>query len=395
MKALIIAPQPFFAPRGTPFSVYYRTLIMAEQGVDVDLLTYGHGDDVDLPRVRLIRIPRLAWLGAPPIGPSGIKACHDLVLAVWTIARLLRGRYDFVHAHEEAVFWCRYLKPIFRFKLVYDMHSSLPQQLGNFGFTRSRWMVALFEHLEHAALRHADAVITICPDLERYALDQGVPRDAHFLIENSIFDAVRLRKPADAHRSEMADDAVSVPGRTGPRVVYAGTFESYQGLDVLINAFTHVHRKRPDAQLLLVGGTPEQVEALRRQADTAGLNGACHFTGRVSKAAARALLSTADVMVSPRSEGTNTPLKIYEQLASGRPLVATNIWSHTQVLSDDVCILVDPEPESMARGLMTAISDSPRTGRIVAAAQRLYETAYARDAYEQKIHRFLDRLRPA
>ncbi|MEX0744686.1 MAG: glycosyltransferase, partial [Phycisphaeraceae bacterium] len=192
MKALIIAPQPFFAPRGTPFSVYYRTLIMAEQGVDVDLLTYGHGDDVDLPRVRLIRIPRLAWLGAPPIGPSGIKACHDLVLAVWTIARLLRGRYDFVHAHEEAVFWCRYLKPIFRFKLVYDMHSSLPQQLGNFGFTRSRWMVALFEHLEHAALRHADAVITICPDLERYALDQGVPRDAHFLIENSIFDAVRL-----------------------------------------------------------------------------------------------------------------------------------------------------------------------------------------------------------
>ena len=40
MKMLVIAPHPFFTPRGTPFSVYYRTLVMAEQGVEIDLLTY-------------------------------------------------------------------------------------------------------------------------------------------------------------------------------------------------------------------------------------------------------------------------------------------------------------------------------------------------------------------
>ena len=58
MKALVIAPQPFFTPRGTPFSVYYRTLVTAELGVKVDLLTYGEGQDVDIPGVRIIRIPR-------------------------------------------------------------------------------------------------------------------------------------------------------------------------------------------------------------------------------------------------------------------------------------------------------------------------------------------------
>jgi hypothetical protein len=36
---LVISPQPFFTPRGTPFSVYYRALVMAEQGVEIDLLT--------------------------------------------------------------------------------------------------------------------------------------------------------------------------------------------------------------------------------------------------------------------------------------------------------------------------------------------------------------------
>ena len=80
LKALVIAPQPFFSPRGTPFSVYYRTLITAELGVQVDLLTYGQGQDVDIPGVRLIRIPGFKFLGPVKVGPSGLKFFLDVVL---------------------------------------------------------------------------------------------------------------------------------------------------------------------------------------------------------------------------------------------------------------------------------------------------------------------------
>ncbi|MEX0745754.1 MAG: glycosyltransferase [Phycisphaeraceae bacterium] len=396
MKALVIAPQPFFTPRGTPFSVYYRTLVMTEQGVQVDLLTYGQGEDVNLPDVRIIRIPRLRLLGTPRIGPSPLKAFLDLFMIVWTMGLLLRRRYDYVHAHEEAVFWCRWLKPVFRFKLAYDMHSSLPQQLGNFRFTTSKWLVGLFEKLEDGALRHSEAVITICPDLERYARGKGVPAERHFLIENSIFDAVQLRGDSEAAPKPGANGTEVAGLRpNGPRVVYAGTFETYQGLDLLIDAFADVHRRLPEAQLVMVGGTAVQVDAMRRRANQVGLNGSCVFTGRVSKAKATKLLADADVMVSPRREGTNTPLKIYEQLASGKPLVATNIWSHTQVLRDDVCFLVDPEPASMARGLLAALNDRERAERLAAAARHLYDTTYARSAYEQKMQRFLACIREA
>ncbi|MBA2565026.1 MAG: glycosyltransferase, partial [Gemmatimonadetes bacterium] len=164
MKALVLAPQPFFASRGTPFSVYYRTLITAEQGVQVDLLTYGEGQDVDIPGVRIIRIPRIPFLSPVPIGPSGKKFFLDGLMLLWTLALLVTHRYDFVQAHEESVFFSRLLKPLFRFKLLYDMHSSLPQQLTNFNFTRSRRLIGLFERLESEALASADAVITICPD---------------------------------------------------------------------------------------------------------------------------------------------------------------------------------------------------------------------------------------
>ena len=152
MKALVIAPQPFFSPRGTPFSVYYRTLVTSELGVELDLLTYGEGQNVDIRGVRIIRIPRFAFLGNVKVGPSILKLFLDVFMVLWTIALLLRNHYDFVHAHEEAVFFCRFLKPIFRFKLVYDMHSSLPQQLTNFQFTTSKFLISFFRKLEDTCL---------------------------------------------------------------------------------------------------------------------------------------------------------------------------------------------------------------------------------------------------
>ncbi|MGL4497894.1 MAG: hypothetical protein ACRC2M_11025, partial [Planktothrix sp.] len=152
MKALVISPQPFYTPRGTPFSVYYRTLITAELGVDIDLLTYGEGEDIDIPGVRIIRIPSFPMFGNVKIGPSKLKLFLDIFITLWTIALLLKNRYDFVHAHEEAIFVCALFKPIFKFRLIYDMHSSLPEQLTNFRFTTSQWLIDLFKTMEDACL---------------------------------------------------------------------------------------------------------------------------------------------------------------------------------------------------------------------------------------------------
>ena len=385
MRLLMIAPQPFFTPRGTPLSVYYRALIMSELGVQIDLLTYGQGEDVDLPNVRIIRIPALPGMKQVKIGPSFAKAVLDVLMLLWTIGLLLRHRYRVVHAHEESVFWCRFLKPIFRFRLIYDMHSSLPQQLTNFKFTTSRLLIRLFEWLENSSLRHSDAVITICPDLEKHALGQGVSPQRHWLIENSIFDDVRLK-----HAPESMADEEKFDAHAGPVVVYAGTFESYQGLDLLIHGFALVHRQAPDAQLLMVGGSPGQVEQMRKLASEAGLDGACTFAGAVPKARARQYTEQADVLVSPRREGTNTPLKVYEQIATGKPLVATNIYSHTQVLSDEVCFLVEPTPQGLAEGLLAALTDTEQAKQRADAARTLYEKKYARHAYRRKMQQLLD-----
>jgi len=389
VRALVVAPQPFFSPRGTPFSVYYRTLITTQLGVDVDLLTYGEGQDVEIPGLRIHRIPRFGFLGPVAVGPSLLKLWLDGFLVLWTLGLLLRRRYDFVHAHEESVFFLRFLKPIFRFKLVYDMHSSLPQQLSNFKFTESRALIRLFELLEDSCLRRADAVITICPELRDYALPRVSDPRRHFLIENSLFDEVRLARVAGNGAGLPRDPDLPLDR---PIVAYAGTFESYQGIDLLIEAFARTRTARPEAFLLLIGGSAEQVASARALADRLGIPGDVCCTGRLDPAAVKRQLRRAAVLTSPRTAGTNTPLKIYEQLASGIPLVATRILSHTQVLDDRVCFLADPDPDSLSRALLAALEGGPACARVVQNAQELYRRDYSREAYLAKMSALLEVL---
>jgi glycosyltransferase involved in cell wall biosynthesis len=372
-------------------SVYYRAMIMAGQGVEIDLLTYGEGQDVDIPGVRIIRTPRFGWLGNVKTGPSALKIFLDLFIALWTIGLLIRRKYDFVHAHEEAVFIALLLKPIFRFKLVYDMHSSLPEQLNNFGWSNSNIFRRMFAAAEDSALRRSAAVITICPALADHATKLIDDPRRHFLIENSIYEPVKLVDPP-----ENADDAVDSVFESLQRdgvastVLYAGTLETYQGIDLLLESMVVVKQQAPETRLIVVGGSEKQVQHYQEMATTLGIDDVCVFTGRVPQAMAKKFTSRADILTSPRSRGMNTPLKVYELLDCGKPLVATRIPSHTQVLTDDVAFLADPNPADIAAQLVRAATDTVAVAETIERARELYANAYSPKIYGEKIARLLE-----
>ncbi|BCL61861.1 glycoside hydrolase [Desulfomarina profundi] len=384
MKILVIAPEPFFTPRGTPFSVYYRSLITAQLGHKIDLITYGQGADVLIPRLNIIRIPRFFRSSQIKVGPSLYKLFLDIFMVLYTIRLLVTHRYDVVHAHEEAVFFCRFLKPFFRFKLIYDMHSSLPQQLTNFEFTSSKVLITIFKKLEDSCLKNADAVITICPDLAQYVNRLLDTPEKHFLIENSLFDPIRLLEPTETAQ-DCAEEKQPLLSGESKYIVYAGTLEPYQGIDILIPAFQIFHDSHPDYTLCIVGGNRKQVKTFKDLARSLKIDDSCIFTGQVSQAKAKEYTTQASILVSPRKHGTNTPLKIYEQLASGIPLVATRIYSHTQILDENVAFLVDPTPEELARGLSAAASKT--SDKKAQQARALYENKYSKEIYTGKMER--------
>jgi glycosyltransferase involved in cell wall biosynthesis len=375
VKILMLAPEPFFEPRGTPFSEYHRIRALLELGHTVDLVTYPFGRDVSMPGLRIFRCLRPPFVNGVGIGPSLAKVPLDASLTLTAVRRAFSERYDLIHSHEEGSFIGVLLAAALRVPHLYDMHSSLPQQLSNFAFSRSRLLHGAFAWMERFVIRRSRIVIVICQHLADTVreIDPNVPT---VLIENAPGSGDTATAGAGARvRQEFGipDDA--------PMVLYTGTFEAYQGLDLLFAAARRVLAERPDTRFLLAGGRPDQIAAARGDAARAGVSEAVIFTGQRPAEEIPLFLDAADLLVSPRSTGTNTPLKIYQYLRSGRAIVATRLLTHTQVLDDGVAILTPPDAAGFAEGILAGLRDPAAARSVGERARELAETKYSYDAY--------------
>ena len=119
----------------------------------------------------------------------------------------------------------------------------------------------------------------------------------------------------------------------------------------------------------------------------AGLEDEVIFAGERPASEIPAYLCCATVLVSPRSRGTNTPLKIYQYLRSGKAIVATRLLTHTQVLADDTAILTGTSPAEFAAGVLAALNDPPRAEAIGRRARERAETKYSYEAYLERTRR--------
>jgi glycosyltransferase involved in cell wall biosynthesis len=295
------------------------------------------------------------------------------------------GRYDLLHTHEEASFFGILLAKLFRIPHLYDMHSSLVEQLSNMHFSRAKPLVHTFSWLERRVINSSVAVITICPSLEQrvVAINNRVPQA---MIENVATE----RDPQTVSQEEVQALRGVHQLADGKKVVlYAGTLETYQGIDLLLESARSVISQIDDVLFLVVGGKPEQVGYYREQASRMGVADHFHFTGIRPPAEVPLFVNLSHVLVSPRTEGTNTPLKIYSYLQSGKPIVATDLFTHTQVLDSDVSVLVQPNAEAFAQGIVRVLEDPQFAAQLGVQARRLYQTLYSYETYMRKTEEIL------
>ena len=370
----MIAPEPFFEPRGTPFSEYFRIRALSELGHEVDLATYPLGKDVEIQGLRIFRSLRVAGISSVKVGPSIGKLLLDFFLFFTVLKLLLRNRYDAVHTHEEACFWGAIFRKIWKIPHVYDMHSSLPQQFKNFDLIHAGWIHRIMEGFEKFALQSSDAIIAICPYLKDHVVQLGVTSKV-FVIENT----------AESQEMLSTQDPAPMPEfRKNKIVLYAGTFEHYQGLDLLLESARHVIQRHPDVLFLLIGGDSNFIRHYASMSEKLGVASNVQFMHKIPAREVLSYVQAADVLVSPRKSGTNTPLKIYSYLRSGKPIVATDLVTHTQVLNRDIAILTQPEPESFASGITTALENRDLVQNLVRNAARVAEEKYSYKEYINK-----------
>ena len=379
MKILMIAPEPFFQPRGTPFSEYHRLQALSKLGHEVDLITYPIGEDVAIEHVTIYRSLKLPSIEHVKIGPSLAKIFLDIPLFIQAFWMVMTRRYDCIHTHEEAVIIGALLRKFFGYPHVYDMHSSLPEQMSNFGISRSKLLFKFGEFMERWVLKHSSQTIVICPYLgERVEkLDR---KQAYLVIENvPVTDSDRVveQQEIDQLRQQIAPDNEII-------ILYTGTMEAYQGIDLLLESAKQVVKQYEQVKYVLVGGNPRQIQQMQELAVLLGIEKITCFLGQRPVEEMPVFMRLADILVSPRKDGKNTPLKIYSYLKSGTPIVATNILTHTQALNHDVAMLTENDPEAFAEGTLKLITDPQLRQQLATNALRLSEEKYSYHVYLEK-----------
>lgn len=381
MNILMIAPEPVFRVRGTPFSVRDRCRALSDLGHRVDLLTYPFGDDFDFPGVKIHRIRHVPGIRDIKIGFSWQKIPLDALLFIKAIAALRRGGYDLIHTHEEAGMMGAILGPMFRIPHVYDMHSSLPQQFENYETSSAQPIRAFMNRAERFILNRSKSIIAICPHLKEIAL-KASPSASVFVIENV---AQMDDTPPNQHDISEIQHQFDLEGKWV--IGYTGTFEVNQGLELLAEAFSRFHVLHSDSVLFLVGGEVSQVTRLRDHVAALGIADACRIPGKIEVEKMSAVMAACTILASPRILGTNTPLKLYSYLKSGIPILATRLLTHTQVLDDEIAVLTEPSSEGLFQGMQVLFENAELRNRIGKSAIQRERECYSYPAYRDKVNR--------
>ncbi len=375
MKILLIAPQPFYQERGTPIAVRLLIEALIHAGHTVDLLTYHEGEDIQIEGLSIERIVNIPGVSNIPIGFSWKKLVCDIFLGFKLMRMCMSNNYQVIHAVEESVYPALLVKLFSKKHLVYDMDSSIADQLEE-KWNALRFIKGGMDAFEKLAVRKSDTVIAVCEGLAVKAENYKQTRENIFVVEDIVLPSRQTGNDIDNIRVEN--------NITGLIALYVGNLEHYQGIDLMLEGYARSTQKE-QLTLFIIGGQQDDIDLYREKASTLGIAQKVFFLGPRPVDDLGEYLVQADILVSPRMKGKNTPMKIYSYMGAGKAILATKIQSHTQVLDDSSAALVTDEVDDFARGFDDLAADDKKRKQLGKAAGRLAREKYSYPAFQKKI----------
>lgn len=383
MKILFIAPQPFYSERGTPMNVRLLCKVLGEAGNEIDLLVFPTGKDIPLKNVRIIRVPNIFMARHIPVGPSWTKLAFDSLITMYAILLVTSRKYDVIHGIEEGGFLAVVLGKLFGTASVFDMDSFISDQLEYSGFMTSPFLLKYVKLFEKWSFEHSSLVISVCQALSEKAKSLA-PKSTIVQIEDIPI------QDTNESQNERMDDLIKTYNLSNTRrVVYTGNLQLYQGIDLLLDAWKIFISQKEDnskkGKLVIVGGPVDRVDYYRTVAAREGIENTVCWVGQRPSDEMGAWMNLSDVLVSPRSDGDNTPLKIYTYMSSGRPIVATRRRTHTQVLDDSMAFLAESEPLSFADAISAALNNNNLANEKSNFAKEIVDKNYSYNSFSKKL----------
>jgi glycosyltransferase involved in cell wall biosynthesis len=379
----IIYPVPELFPdqRARFIQIINTCYALAERGIRVLLIAgikKGYSTDEVLrfygipgrPNLSFIRLPMMRAERSRRLRLSWHGIFHLSLLAYLLIKKPYR--------ETETVLFLRYIKLadfILRFKkilglpVVFETHEI-------FNFTTSNGNGDRIRHFEYSVYNKADTIISISQHLKEYLVTMGVPQTSIHVIQNGI-----KREWIDTER------------RSNSYICYTGSLYSWKGIDTLIKAMKYLLNER----LVIVGGGG-RLEELKNLAETEGVAERVIFVGAVPHTSIPQYLSQAKIAVIPNiPEGPSrfsSPLKLFEYMACGLPIVASDIPVFQEILreGENALLFKSGDPVSLALKIERLARDPGLALKLAAAAKEDAKN-YTYDRRAEKIVQVVRDLR--
>jgi len=296
--------------------------------------------------------------------PSGeMRRLLQLLLSMargaFFIMRYIRGS-DIVYSRDRFSLLLALLpSKLMRKTIVYEVNGLTSEQRKMHGdYMLNRLYVWLLETLDKMAFKNAARVVCVTDAIKDFYVERHPKYAKRFETANNGVNTKLFHPlPIDGEVAELRkrlglDESDEI-------VAYVGNLSLWQGVEYLVRSAPMIVEKNPVVKFMIVGHGPTH-SACVNLARELGVSDKFRFVGQVSYTSLGHYINVADVCVAPYTRGIpNCPIKIYEYLACGRPVVCSNIPGIDNLRGSGALVLVEPcNPEALASAVLDVLADT-------------------------------------
>lgn len=377
LNVVVVAACPFPAQRGTPVRILRSVESLCRRGHRVHVVTYHFGEEMGPVSPFIVHRTAQVGIGARyDAGPTLAKLLVLDPLLTLKLFRVLREHpIDIIHAHHyEGLLAAFSVSRIIRRPVVYDAHTTLASELPSYNMPLPFSLkLRLGRMFDRWLPRRADHIIAVSSNIEKGLVKAGAYDLPPISVIGNGVEAELFCK--DQENSQVLKDGTE-------RIIYAGNTAYFQNIDLLLEAFERLRRKRKQVRLMIVSdGSLEKVARILR--DKSVRESVDLINTRFQNLPY--YLGKADVAVNPRTVCDGMSLKMLNYMAAGKAIVSFAGSSTPVEHGVSGWVVESGDVEAFSSGIIELLSDRDLARRLGENARRLVREGFTWDAAAEKI----------
>lgn len=391
-KIVMVAACPFPANHGSPASIREMSEALVDLGNEVHIVTYPIAEDIPVRGPILHRVANFSWFKNRPVqvGPTPEKALFNPLMVIKLIWVILRYRIDVIHAHNyEGVLIGWLAQLVTRRPMLYNAVNNMTDELPTYDFFKNKNFARKLAHLLDGFLPFkGEHVTAVSDDLRDFLIGIGVEKSKVTVLPAGVFpemfDNPDPEKILKRHQLSNEDSYL----------LYAGSLDTFQRLDYLLEVTQKVVSQKANTKLLIVGNISND-NALNQYKDMAcslGIADNVVFFDQVPLDELADYMSIADIAVIPRPECPGHPIKVLNYMSARKAIAGFRGGAKGLAHNESAMVVDNHDIDALAESIVTLLGDQRKRVELGTQARAIVDQYYTWQRLAQGIEVIYDHM---